>query len=965
MSETLKPPNCGKCGAALSGYAPAGLCAACLLECAFEIESPLTASRSPTGGEGGGSRDEREIPVLPPPTTQLPRPDEESPGSVIGRYKLLEKIGEGGFGVVYVAEQREPVKRRVALKIIKLGMDTRQVVARFEAERQALAMMDHANIAKVFDAGATDAGRPYFVMELVRGLKITDYCDQHNLPARERLNLFIQVCQALQHAHQKGIIHRDIKPSNVLVTVNDGVPVPKVIDFGIAKATQGELTDKTVYTQFQQFIGTPAYMSPEQAEMTSLDIDTRSDIYALGVLLYELLTGKTPFEQKDLLKAGLDGMRRMIREQEPLRPSTRVSSLHDDERTTTAKRRGLEAPKLVSLLRGDLDWIVMKCLEKDRTRRYETANGVAMDVHRYLNHEPVVAARPSALYTFQKFSRRHRAALATTTAFVFLLVVGIIVSVSQAVRATRAEKSVRTEASRSGAAFGFMSRMLEGVGPKVARGRDPALLLEILETTAKRVDTELQDQPLVEADLRMVLGKAYGELNMISNAVRMTQATVELRRKHLGLTNVGVADALANLAVFLSYTDELPRAEQVGREALAMRLVVHGRDHTNVAMSLNNLGNCLWYQGKLAEAEDLHRRALDLRRKLLPPDHLLIAMSLLNLANLQVSRGNFTEVDTNYASALQVYRNNQGDDSPDVASIRHNLTLFRGMRGDLPSAEAGHRETLEVRKRIYRDDHPYVAESLTWLGAIQTLRGNPAGAETNLNEAFAMQTRMEMGVVSQAADTLYSLGNFLLKQGRWAAALEKHQQALAMRTKLAGTNETADKVDSLDALGVVAFAQGNLEQARVQFAQALDSARKSQSGDYPAIIGPLWHLAWVAERNGDGATAASLRGEALTIAVKHKDYGAWPLFRSAYALTDVLQLQGRFVEAELLLNQVGDHALKNVAADSPLRPDTFQRLVNFYETWDRAAPNSGKALLSVEWRKKLEEFNQTTNEPKP
>src|SRR5439155_15664252 len=283
----------------------------------------------------------------------------------IGRYKLLQQIGEGGCGVVYMAEQAEPVRRRVALKVIKLGMDTKTVIARFEAERQALALMDHPNIAKVFDAGATETGRPYFVMELVRGIKITDYCDQNNLSTRERLALFTQVCHAIQHAHQKGIIHRDIKPSNMLVTLHDGVPVPKVIDFGIAKATEGRLTDNTLFTAFEQFLGTPAYMSPEQAEMSGLDIDTRSDIYSLGVLLYELLTGKTPFDANDLLALGLDAMRRTIREKEPVRPSKRLSTMLEGEQTTTAKHRGTEGPKLIHLLRGDLDWIAMKALEKD------------------------------------------------------------------------------------------------------------------------------------------------------------------------------------------------------------------------------------------------------------------------------------------------------------------------------------------------------------------------------------------------------------------------------------------------------------------------------------------------------------------------------------------------------------------------------------------------------------------------
>jgi serine/threonine protein kinase len=290
----------------------------------------------------------------------------EKPGDRIGRYKLLQQIGEGGCGTVYMAEQTEPVRRRVALKVIKLGMDTKQVIARFEAERQALALMDHPNIAKVLDAGATETGRPYFVMELVRGIKITEFCDEKSVPTADRLKLFTQVCQAIQHAHQKGVIHRDIKPSNILVTVNDGVPVPKIIDFGIAKATAGPLTDNTFFTAFEQFIGTPAYMSPEQAEMTSLDIDTRTDIYSLGVLLYELLTGRTPFEPSELLQSGLDEMRRTIREQEPDRPSTRLSTMAEGELTTVAKHQHTEAPRLIHLVRGDLDWIVMKCLEGSR-----------------------------------------------------------------------------------------------------------------------------------------------------------------------------------------------------------------------------------------------------------------------------------------------------------------------------------------------------------------------------------------------------------------------------------------------------------------------------------------------------------------------------------------------------------------------------------------------------------------------
>ena len=426
-------------------------------------------------------------------------PITEGPGTVIGRFKLLQKIGEGGMGVVYMAEQREPVIRKVALKIIKLGMDTRQVVARFEAERQALALMDHPNIAKVLDGGATESGRPYFVMELVPGLPITQFCDEANLSTRDRLELFVEVCSAIQHAHQKGIIHRDIKPSNILVTLHGDKPVPKVIDFGVAKATQGRLTEKTLFTQFQQFIGTPAYMSPEQASLSGLDIDTRSDIYALGVLLYELLTGRTPFDGKELLKAGLDEMRRTIREKQPLRPSNRISTLQGEDLTTTARQRRTDPPKLIHLVRGDLDWIVMKALEKDRARRYETANGLAADIKRHINCEPVVARPPSRLYEFQKTVRRHKFGFAATAALITVLAVGVLVSGSETMRARHAEQEqarlrqqAQTEAAKSQQVAQFLKDDAQGVGPDESMWAATRRYCErFLDRTVERVSRDL------------------------------------------------------------------------------------------------------------------------------------------------------------------------------------------------------------------------------------------------------------------------------------------------------------------------------------------------------------------------------------------------------------------------------------------------------------------------------------------
>jgi len=374
---------------------------------------------------------------------------DEQLGSRLGRYQLRQKIGEGGCGTVYLAEQETPVRRQVALKVIKLGMDTKSVIARFEAERQALAMMDHPNIARVLDAGATETGRPFFVMELVRGTRITQYCNEQHFNTEQRLSLFIKVCHAIQHAHQKGVIHRDIKPSNILVTLHDGEPVPKVIDFGIAKATAGRLTDNTLFTAVEQFVGTPAYMSPEQADNTGMDVDTRSDIYSLGVLLYELLTGRTPFDTEMLMQSGMDGMRRTLREQEPQLPSTMITSMRRTELTLTAGQRHAEPPKLISELRGDLDWIVMKALDKERNRRYETANGLAMDIQRYLDNEPVVARPPSQVYRLKKLVRRNKFTFIAVAAVAVALFLGLGLSTWLFLReraSSRREARLRAEA---------------------------------------------------------------------------------------------------------------------------------------------------------------------------------------------------------------------------------------------------------------------------------------------------------------------------------------------------------------------------------------------------------------------------------------------------------------------------------------------------------------------------------------
>jgi len=447
------------------------------------------------------------LPAAPGAAKTSP-PGEEALGTRIGRYKLVEKIGEGGCGVVYMAEQEEPVRRRVALKIIKLGMETKSVIARFEAERQALAMMDHPNIARVYDAGATDRGPPYFVMELVHGVKITDFCDRNRLDLNQRLDLFIQSCHAIQHAHQKGIIHGDIKPSNIMVALQDGVPVPKVIDFGISKATEARLTEKLLFTTYAQLIGTPVYMSPEQAQMGGVDIDTRSDIYSLGVLLYELLIGRTPFEAKDLLKSGLDEMRRMLRETEPPRPSQRLQALARPEIVKAAEARRVEPGRLVGLMLGDLDWIVMKALEKDRARRYETANGLAFDLQRHLGNEPVLARPPSQLYRLRKLVRRNRVVFAAGAAVATALVAGLGTSTWLFLREREAHRrAVAAEQQQ------VRLRHEAEVREKITQA---ALLVS--QEKFERADALLRDVPLTQPTVEgAAVFRAIGEWHALQN----------------------------------------------------------------------------------------------------------------------------------------------------------------------------------------------------------------------------------------------------------------------------------------------------------------------------------------------------------------------------------------------------------------------------------------------------------------
>ena len=869
----------------------------------------------------------------------------EGPGTVIDKYKLLEKLGEGGFGVVYMAEQKQPVKRRVALKIIKVGMDTREVVARFEAERQALALMEHPNIAKVLDGGATDTGRPYFVMELVRGTQITEYCDEKNLSTKERLDLFIQVCQAVQHAHQKGIIHRDLKPSNILVTVNDGVAVPQIIDFGIAKATQMELTEKTVFTRFQQFIGTPAYMSPEQAELSSVDIDTRSDIYSLGVLLYELLTGKTPFDAKELLKAGVDEMRRTIREKEPERPSTRVSTLSLDELTTTAKRRGLDAPKLANVLRGDLDWIVMKCLEKDRARRYETADGLARDLQRHLNNELVLACPPSRLYRLQKVIRRNRGAFAAAAVMLGLLVGGAGLSTWEAIRARQAErvqsrlrqeaeanqKQATAEAMRSDAMANFLGATLSAAAPAQAKGRDTTVVKEILDNAVERL-SELTNQPEVELELRGVMVTTYDELGLFKEAETIADQSLKLARSRFSAESAPISLALYQMAQALLGVSKLKEAEVAARESVRMRRKLLAAD----GISLSNAP--AWQ----ANSPNLHMAGR------VDPADLYVVLSVLGRC-LEIA-GNSHEAVETFREALAWARKIYGNEHRDTATQLSGLGLALKDEGKLTEAEQALRESLAIYRKLYAGKaHPDIGVVLNNLALVLDHKGRLSEAESLYRESLDMARQLQPPQ-SELAIPTYNLARVIQSQGRLADAERLHRDAIDMLRK-AGSQESFLSV-ALPSLAGILRDQGKLEEAYEAAAEGL-ALRRNLFGDADVrTVFALATLGTILQRQGKPEEAQALYRQAISINEKGSP-DDWRLFYARSLLGESLQSQKKYDEAEALVvgGCEGIRKRVNKVPDAAIRlREASERVVRFYE-------ETGQPDKASVWKKKMAEFD--------
>jgi len=844
---------------------------------------------------------ETDLGGLPPedPTLRMEFPA-PAYGNAIGPYRLIQPIGQGGMGEVWLAEQREPVRRRVAIKLIKAGMDTREVVARFESERQALALMDHPAIAKVFDAGSTPDGRPYFAMEYVPGIPITAYCDKHKLTITKRLELFMRVCEGVQHAHQKAVIHRDLKPSNILVSDVDGGPMPRIIDFGVAKATSQPLTAETMLTRLGAIVGTPGYISPEQVDSAGEDIDTRTDVYSLGVVLYQLLVGAPPL---DFHKVPLDQIPRKLREEDAPSPSTKLRSLGDDSKTAAENRR-TDPPTLAGQLRGDLDAIALKALEKDRSRRYGSPSDLAADIGRYLKHEPVLAVAPSAAYRARKFARRYRGPLITACAFALVFIAAAIVSIRQSIRANR-------EAAVAQAVNDFLQNDLLAQASAANQSRqaakpDPHLEVRTaLDRAAARIAGKFDRQPEVEAAIRDTIGQTYLDLGLYAEARTQLERALELHRRVLGPENPRTLKTINRLGRIAWLEGKYAESEKLFGRAVEIQRKVLGSEHPDTLDSTHNLGTVYFLLGKYAQAEALYSQTLEIDRRVLGPEHPNTLTAMGNLANIYYAQRKYAQAETLYSQTLEIMRHVLGSEHPNTLRCMSNLSTAYYAQGKYAQAEALYSQTLEIKRRVMGPEHPDTLFSMYNLAAVYAAQGKYAQAEAFYNQTLEIRRRV---LGAEHPDTLSTLSEFASMYQR----------------------------------------QGKYDLAETHAAQALAGRRHALGSEHPDTMASATDLALAYQSQGKFAASETLAREVVEFNRK-KQPDDWERFYSESLLGASLAGQKKYAQAEsLLLDGYRGMVARTDQIEVPDRYNldrALEWIVQLYQAW-------GKPGKAAEWRKK-------------
>jgi serine/threonine protein kinase/tetratricopeptide (TPR) repeat protein len=778
--------------------------------------------------------------------------------AVIGPYRLTQMLGVGGMGEVWRADQSEPIHRTVALKLIKAGMDTRAVVARFDSERQALALMEHPNIAKVFDAGATAEGRPYFVMEYVHGVPITDYCDRHRLTIKERLELFMQVCEGVQHAHQKAIIHRDLKPSNVLVEEVNRKPVPKIIDFGLAKAMGQQLTEMTLFTEAGAMLGTPDYMSPEQTDRNERNIDTRTDVYSLGVILYELLVGELPIGSPELRAAGIEAMLRKICEQEPPRPSTKLKSLGQSAKDSAERRR--EEPKsLERHLRGDLDWITIKALEKDRSRRYGSVSDLAADLQRHLQDQPVSAGPPSAAYRTRKFVRRHRFGVTVAVAAAILL---IGFAATMAVQARRIAK----ERDRANRIADFMTQMFSVSDPSEALG-NTITARTILDTASNEIRAGLAKDPEVQSDLMFTMARTYASLGLYATADNLSAAALESRRRRLGPDDRKTLQSMVQLGWILDREGHDDQAQKLIGQTIAQASRVLGPEDSVTLEAMDRLGVILQRMARFQEAEKLDRQLVEISTRRLGPEDPHTLRAMVSLADALSFQGRHAEAEGIYRNALVIAQRVLGAEHPQTLSTMHNLANRIQEQGRYAEAEGLYRETLAIEERVLGPEHPDTADTMTAMANALYYAGNSAEAEKWYRAALAVEQKALGPDNPYATRALEGLANVLSGNGHYAEAEKLDRQILDIRERNLGPDHT-DTLLSKFNIGDVLYQEGNLLKAEKFIREAFDAQSRVLGAENADTLASKAELARILIRKGEYQEAEEMARQAFETQIR-------------------------------------------------------------------------------------------------